>query len=173
MTPATQPKAPSPGELQRMLDAYTAGRMEQAEQLARQVLGAQADSAVAHSVLASALALRGQGLDALPHFEQAARLQPQAAELQFNHGLALTGLGQHGEAMAAYRRALRLKPAMAVAHFNLGAAQQALGDFAGAADSFQHAIDHQPGYLQAWGNPVRCASARVTSTAPSRPTAGP
>lgn len=148
-SPRTQAPA---SDIQRLLQAFNAGQAASAEALARALLAAHPDTAVAHSVLAALLAGRQQGAEALPHFAAAARLQPQAAELHFNLGLCLTGLGRHQEAAAAYREAIARKPGFAVAHFNLGSALQAQGLLEPAAGSYRQAIALQPGYLEAWGN---------------------
>ncbi|MDE3012220.1 MAG: tetratricopeptide repeat protein [Pseudomonadota bacterium] len=141
-----------PADIQRLLQAFNARQLAQAEAMARRLLATHPATGPAHSVLAALLAQQGQREAALPHFSAAARLQPGTAELHFNLALCLSGLGRHPEAVTAYRTAIGLKPDFAVAHFSLGAALQAIDALADATAHYRSAVQLQPGYLEAWGN---------------------
>ena len=63
---------------------------------------------------------RGQAEEALPHCQEAVRLQPDMAALHHNLGNALRALERYVDARAAYLEALRLDPDLAPAHAHLG-----------------------------------------------------
>jgi tetratricopeptide (TPR) repeat protein len=48
--------------------------------------------------------------EAIAHYEQALRINPDLAEAHNNWGLALEKLGRTPEAIAHYEQALRIKP---------------------------------------------------------------
>jgi tetratricopeptide (TPR) repeat protein len=143
---------PSPAEVQQLLQAFHANAADEVGRLARRMLARHPGAVVAHSVLASQLARQGSAEEALPHFAEAARLQPASPELQCNLGLCLASLGRHAEAAAAYRRAVKCRPDFSAAHFNLGCALQSQQRWADAAASYRRAAELQPDYVEAWGN---------------------
>ncbi len=63
---------------------------------------------------------RGKADEALPHCQEAVRLQPNMAALHHNLGNALHALDRHVEAKSSYLEALRLEPDLATAHAHLG-----------------------------------------------------
>lgn len=84
------------------------GQAAEAAELFRQAtLIAPADSA-AWSGLASSLTLAGKPLQAMPAFDRALALQPDAAQLYNNRANALRDAGQLEAALADYRQALQL-----------------------------------------------------------------
>jgi tetratricopeptide (TPR) repeat protein len=60
--------------------------------------------------LAFALEQMGNHNDAIGHYEQALRLDPDQAVTHYNLGLALARAGKIKEAIAHYEQALRIKP---------------------------------------------------------------
>jgi len=60
--------------------------------------------------LGLALQKRGRFPEAIDHYEQALRIQPDDAEAHCNLGLALEKLGRTQEAISHYEQALRIKP---------------------------------------------------------------
>ena len=99
-------------------------------------------------------ALRGQGdLDAaLEVLAPLAEAQPKAAVVQFEHGLALAGLGRSPEAIQALTRATGLDPKLAAAWRALGDELTLAGDTAGADAAYARQIKasvHDPVLIEA------------------------
>jgi tetratricopeptide (TPR) repeat protein len=67
-----------------------------------------------------ALARKGQPDEAMAHFEQAIKLQPDYAEAYYNRGNVLYVLGRTDEAIADWEKTLQIQPNDADAHTGLG-----------------------------------------------------
>ncbi len=67
----------------------------------------------------------GDAVAAISQLGEAARLQPEASEIQNHLGLALVETGQHAKALAAFRRAVDLDCSNVAAARNLAAARAA------------------------------------------------
>ena len=87
-----------------------------------------------------AVALRGQGKDALPALQTAARLRPEDAVAHFNLGNELARHGRLEHAAESYARAVSAQPRLAQARHHLGDMQLQLGRLAEAVASFQSAL---------------------------------
>jgi len=103
------------------------------------------DAYVARQNLGYALAKQGKLLEAIEHFEQAARLKPGLAESHYNLGSALARVGQTREAVREFEEALRLEPNDAQTHNNLANVLLVLGDVAAALKHYEQAVRLEPG----------------------------
>ena len=81
---------------------------------------------------------------AVPHFEKAVSLAPDAADFHNNLGEALRQGGRVEESVPHFETALRLEPQHGSAHNNLGAALAALHRSEEAAPHFAAALDLRP-----------------------------
>jgi tetratricopeptide (TPR) repeat protein len=111
-------------------------------------------SAEAHYDMGVALQGAGQVQEAIGHYQQAVRINPDYAEAQNNLGLALVQLGRLQEAIGHYQQALRINPDDAPVHNNLGAALRRLGRLQEAIGHYQQAVRLQPDFAEAhynWG----------------------
>jgi tetratricopeptide (TPR) repeat protein len=70
--------------------------------------------------LGDALARKGQPDEAMAHFEQAIKLQPDYAEAYYNRGNVLYAKGRIDEAITDFEKTLQLQPNHADAHTGLG-----------------------------------------------------
>jgi tetratricopeptide (TPR) repeat protein len=61
----------------------------------------------------------GQVPEAIQHYEQALRIQPDFAEVHYNVGLALEKVGRTPEAIQHYEQALRIRPDFVQAQYAL------------------------------------------------------
>lgn len=98
----------------------------------------------ARNNLGSALESEGRFAEALPHFEEAVRIEPDYARGQNNLGITLHRLGRFDEAVVHYREALRIDPHYADAHKNLGAALHALGNLEASIRHYREAVRLSP-----------------------------
>ncbi len=110
------------------------------------------------SNLGFALAAQGKTDQALAHYAEALRLDPDLADTHNNLGMALAAQGKLDQAMAQYAEALRLKPGLARAHNNLGLALAAQGKMDQAMAQYAEALRLKPdlpGPITTWGWPWR------------------
>jgi tetratricopeptide (TPR) repeat protein len=132
--------------------AYQAGDLPRAEQLARQLLRNEPANARAVCLLGAVCHARGRRAEALGHYRQAVRLAPDYAEAHNNLGVVLAQEGKAADAADSFREAVRLAPAFAEAHNNLGNALRVLGRHEEAIPSLHEALRLKPGYPDAHHN---------------------
>jgi len=95
-------------------------------------------------VLGSEFARREQYACAIPAFEAALRLDPNAWELRYKLALALTRAGDAKAAARELRSVIQAKPDYLPARNTLGLALQSLGELDAAAEQFQAALRLDP-----------------------------
>jgi tetratricopeptide (TPR) repeat protein len=109
----------------------------------------------AHNSLGAVLGNQGRTSEAIRHFEEALRLQPDASEahhIHHNLGRALADSGRVGDSIPHYREALRIKPDFPEAHNNLGLALASLGRVDEAREHYERAVALAPGLAIAHNN---------------------
>jgi predicted O-linked N-acetylglucosamine transferase (SPINDLY family) len=99
---------------------HGAGRLDQAEELYRLILGAEPDEPDALEMLGALLSQRGNHDEGLGLIERAIKLRPDAADYHSNRGLVLFAMGLLDLAADAYHKALELRPNSPEALYNLG-----------------------------------------------------
>ena len=134
--------APSPRDLQHLIDMLQAGRLVEVEQRSRTLIALHANSGAIWQILG--LALTAQGKDALDVSNMAAKLLPDDAGAQNNYGNALGRAGHLDAAVTSYRRALALDPHFAEACNNLANMLLDLGRLDEAEASWRRAIEIIP-----------------------------
>jgi tetratricopeptide (TPR) repeat protein len=77
--------------------------------------------------------------EAVGHFSDAIRLNPELAEAYYNRGLAFGRKGNLDQEIADYSEAIRLKPTFAGAYYNRGVAYEEKGEKAKAEKDFVEA----------------------------------
>ena len=92
----------------------------------------------------------GRPADAIAPLRQAARLQPQAAMIHHDLGLACLEAGRVTESVEAFRRAVASDPRSADAHFHLGISLERQGDTGAALVSYHRATELKPSLTEAW-----------------------
>ncbi|MGA2603444.1 MAG: tetratricopeptide repeat protein [Verrucomicrobiia bacterium] len=95
---------------------------------------------------AVALQQLGKVPEAIVHYEQALRLNPDYAEAHNNLGNALLQTGKIGEAIPQCEQALRIRPDYAEAHNNLGIALMGQGRLPEAIGHYEQALHLEPNY---------------------------
>jgi tetratricopeptide (TPR) repeat protein len=131
---------------------HGSGRLQEAEQVYRQILAAapgHADSLHMLGVLASQC---GQPQAALACIDQAIAIKPTDALFHVNRASALLALGQLDAAQDACREALRLKRNSAEAYQMLGHVLSDLGRAEEAIAAYRDAMRHKPDLPDLYNN---------------------
>jgi tetratricopeptide (TPR) repeat protein len=151
--------APDPTEglatrLRSAVRHLQAGRLDQAEDLYRQVLEKKPNLALALHSLGLIAYQRQQYEDAAEFVSQAICAAPQDALLYNTMGVISDALKKSDQAMRAYSKAVKLKPDYAEAHKNLALVYQHIDRYEEAIASFQQAISLTPNDIE---SPMRLA----------------
>ena len=108
------------------------------------VLKADPDQLMEHNEVALLYLQFGKVAEAVAHFRESARLQPESAAAQYNVGTTLLRLGNHAAAIRYLEQALRLDPEYAQAHNDLGVALRLQGKTVEAIRHFRQALLTRP-----------------------------
>src|SRR5439155_9331712 len=100
--------------------------------------------AAAHFNLGNMLMQLGNIPEAIAHYREALRLQPDLLPARFNLATALLGAGNLQEAIRHYQQALELRPDLAQAHYKLAVAWARLGNYDSATNCCDHALRFAP-----------------------------
>ena len=122
------------------------------ESLWKHTLSVVQESSVAHNSLGDALFGSGQINDALGHFQEATRIDPNYVEALNNTGNARLVLGQSDEAISAYSSALEIAPDNAEVHYNFGKALHQQKRWDEAIKHYQEAVRISPQFAAAHNN---------------------
>jgi choline-sulfatase len=106
------------------------------------------------------LSENGDLAGALRSVEQAERLDPHVAQVQFLKGSLLGQAGRFDQAVAALERTLALNPGYTGARFKLALALLRLGRADRAAEALNEAVREQPNDFRAWHNLAAIAYSR-------------
>ncbi len=128
---------------------HQAGRLQQAEDLYRQILQAEPQNVEALHLLGLTEHQMGRHQSAIEYMCASLRLKPNQAEANNNLGAAFTARGQLPEAQACFRQAVHLKPDYAAAYKNLGNVLKLQGKYDEALASLQLALRLDPRYAGA------------------------
>ncbi|QDA55934.1 type IV pilus biogenesis/stability protein PilW [Thermomonas aquatica] len=128
---------------------YRAGRMDEAERLARQALKADARSGDAHTLLAAIATARGNAAEAGSHYQQAVAIAPANGAYANNYGTWLCGNGRAAESLDWFDKALADPgyPTPAAALANAGACADSAGQQDRAEAQWRQALALEPGNL--------------------------
>jgi len=129
---------------QQVIEFIRAGKLAEAESLARQILQHKPDDAVANHNLGLIAQRVRRHHDAIEMIRRAIAIDPAAAEFHSNLGLSLRATGQLEESAAAFRGAIRLRPELGTAHLNLGVVLYEQGNAAAAESEFRQSIRITP-----------------------------
>jgi len=102
-----------------------------------------------HNNLGFALTARDRPDEAIEHYKEALRLNPDFEQANINIGLALLSQGKIDECIDYYQEVLRVNAGYAKVHNNLGAVLWRLGKIEEATVHFQKAVLLKPDYAEA------------------------
>jgi protein O-mannosyl-transferase len=141
------------------------GYWKDSEALFRHALAVTVDNYMAQNCLGSSLDQKGQLDDAIPHYEEATRLQPASAQVHYNLGIALSRKGRLNEAIRQYQEAVRLQPGSTRARNNLGVLLAMTGQLDAAISQFQEVLRLKPDNADARNNLARAMASRKAAEA--------
>ena len=95
---------------------------------------------------------KGEYEEAIRHYDQAIRINPQDAVAYNNRGIAKDALGRHDQAIDDFDQAIRINPQLTQAYNNRGNAKHTLGQHHDAMVDYNQAIHIKPQYAQAYYN---------------------
>ena len=144
--------APSPDQLNHLLEQYQARRLVEAEELATSLTQQFPRHPFGWKVLGVVLRQRSRLSESLVPMQSVVMLSPRDAEAHNNLGATLQELGRLDEAEASYKKAIALKPDYVGAHYNLGNTRKELGGLDEAEASYKRAIALKPDYAEAHNN---------------------
>lgn len=124
--------------------ALQAGDLARAEQLFRQYLAENPNSAEALSNLGAVCARRTQFSEAVKWYEKALKADPKLIPVHFNLGIALGQLKEFGKAAEHFRAFLETYPNEPRAHQLLGLALLETGDLRGALAELEESYKLNP-----------------------------
>ncbi len=134
------------------LRLHGAGRLQEAEQVYRQIIAASPGHADSYHMLGVIAAQCGQPEAAVACLDRAVALKPSAAIYQVNRAAALLTLGRLDAAEAGCREALRFKRNCAEAYQVLGHVLSDRGQPEAAVVAYQDAMRHNPRLLDLHNN---------------------
>jgi tetratricopeptide (TPR) repeat protein len=147
-----------PEAMKRAVAAYEHGRLGEADDLARAILGVRPDYFDAVHLIAVINARQRRFEEALASYDRALALRPDHFPALTNRGVTLHELRRFDEALANYDRALAMRPDYAEALFNRAITLQELERFEEALASHDRALALQPDQADAFinrGNTLR------------------
>jgi protein O-mannosyl-transferase len=115
-------------------------------------LAVTSNNPIIHNNLGFTLARAGKTREALDHYYEALRIDPDYVDAHVNLALALINLGRYPEAIDHYHSALRVNPRQPQVHSNLGVLLFQKGDIPGALASFSEAVRLAPDDAEANNN---------------------
>jgi tetratricopeptide (TPR) repeat protein len=138
--------------LQQGLNHQQAGRLDEAEQIYRQVLQTEPQNTQAMYLLGVVAHHTGRHQEAVDLFADVIAIHPGEPRFHNALGEAHRGLGNLDEAEACYRLALDMKPDLGDAHNNLGVVLKAKGKFAEALACYRRALVLMPDSAEVHNN---------------------
>jgi tetratricopeptide (TPR) repeat protein len=113
------------------------GRMQEAENAAREAISCTPEAVIAWHALTETLLAQGRDLEALETVQVATQIDPEHADLHYQHARVLRALTERAQALVALQRALELKPEHADAQVLRAQIQEELQLDEGANESTQ------------------------------------
>jgi tetratricopeptide (TPR) repeat protein len=147
-----EPQDPPSEQLQRIINFYTQGQLQQALSESSQLLERFPNSVILYNIAGACNAGLMQFDAAINNYKKALKINPDYADAYNNMGNALKDKGDLEAAIESYKQALKIKPDYAQAYNNMGNALRKKGDSEVAIESYKQALKIKPDYAQAYNN---------------------
>ncbi len=151
-TGANTHKPEPASRLRRGIEAFQAGRLNEAQRVLAKVLERDPNAPEALLIMGLLAARRGRLAEAEGWLRRCVAIAPGHAAAQDNLGNALMAQGRPAEAEVCHREATRLAPTYPPAWYNLGNCLRAQTRLDEAEAAYRQAIELAPGYREAWIN---------------------
>jgi Flp pilus assembly protein TadD len=141
--------------MQQAVQLQQAGRLIDAEKIARQILAVCPDHDGAVHLLGVIARVTRNTEPAIELFRRAIAINPHVAGYYNNLGNALTDKGLRDEALSAYRNAIQIDPGFALAYYNVGETLIGMNRFElldEAIAATREAIRLMPGHVESQSN---------------------
>ena len=138
-----------PDPLSQAIEHFRSGRLDEAEERCRVVLGRDPEHAEANHLLGAMRFQRGLYEEALAFLKRAAASPHATAEMHNHLGSAFNRLGRKEEAAQAFERAVAINPSYADALHNLGVIYSEKQKTEQAIGVLRHAVALKPDLLNA------------------------
>lgn len=145
-------KAPKPQEVQQLVALSNAGRLVEAEKLARQLTRHYPAHGFGWQALGTLCVQQGQFFAALPALERAIALLPRDPRAYCNLALALASHRRLEEAEAAFRQSLAMDASLHQTHNNFGNLLLRQGRVVEAEQCFRHSVACKPDFAKGLAN---------------------
>jgi spermidine synthase len=145
--------------LRRVAPLAAERRTEEALAVARDALGLNSRSVLAHRLMGDALMELRRFPEAEEHYRAALEIDPGNAGALRGYGVWHLAQGRFAEARPLYEKLLALDPADAEAHNHIGIVLANAGDVAAALAHFREALRLRPGFTDAERNLARAEAA--------------
>jgi predicted O-linked N-acetylglucosamine transferase (SPINDLY family) len=132
--------------------AFQAGRLDEAEQLFRDIARQRPNDVDAQRMIGFLCSQSGRHAEAVEHFDRVLRLNRKQPQIHYLRGLSLFALDRHLEALENFDRALAVDGPQADTYHNRGAALQKLQRLSEAIESYDRAITLDPAFVLAHTN---------------------
>jgi len=142
--------APSQADVEALIGAYRAGRLDEAIAGARRFTQRWPGQAIGWNVLAASQQAAARPDEAVTAYERALELEPDNADAWNNLGLMLAQLGRAQEAAERHARALEVRPQFPKAQYNRGLALAQLGEHEAAEAAFRRVLEERPDFVEAY-----------------------
>jgi protein O-GlcNAc transferase len=130
--------------LEKGLHLHQQGRLDQAEEIYRQILQFQPLNSDALHLLGVVAMQKGDNPSAVESIHRAIQIQPHHPIYLNNLGNALRQQGRYLDAVGCYQEAIARKPDLAEAYINMGIAYHCLGRYDQAIATYQQALQLKP-----------------------------
>jgi len=147
-----EPQDPPSEQLQRIINFYTQGQLQQALSESSQLLERFPNSVILYNIAGACNAGLMQFDAAINNYKKALKINPDYADAYNNMGNALKDKGDLEAAIESYKQALKIKPDYVQAYNNMGNALRKKGDSEVAIESYKQALKIKPDYAQAYNN---------------------
>ena len=128
------------------------GYWENSTTLFKHSLNVTVNNYIAHDKLGEALAEQNRTAEAIRHYSEALRIEPDFVQAHLSMGDAHASLGNNEDAVYYYNKALQKKPNYEKAHNNLGNAMARQGNVEAAAYHYNEALKINPNHAGAHYN---------------------